>query len=1364
MSIVTIGAMDRLTRALWFAWILILASPVAFAQDADIPEPLRPWVQWVIDGSPEKARCTWRYDDERIAGCAWPSRLLLELDGRGGTFAQSWTVSSPTWVPLPGDPANWPTAVRAGGETARVADRDGVPSLRLEAGEHDVNGRFDWDSLPARLSVPHASAIVRLTLSGETRANPVRESDGAIVLARSGARSSDEADRVSITVYRRLVDERPFQVHTRLMLDVSGGERELLLPGVFVDGAVPLRLEGPMPIRLLADGRVHLQVRPGRYEFDLYSRLRGRVTTVRRGAIEAPLPPREVWSFDARRPLRDVRPVGLPPVDPRQTRMPDAWRDLPAFAAGEGAELRLEDAPGGEAAPRDQLRLSREWWLDFDGGAFTTRDHLTGIAHADRRLEVDDPVSLGRVVENGEPRLITRLAGTNAHGVEIRPGPLNLVADTRIRTNRAELPVSGWNRDLVEAHATVNLPPGWRLAAVTGADRVRGAWLDRWTTLDMFMVLVLSVAAFRLWGAGAGVVALVALALTWHSAGAPQYAWVPLVVTSALVGVVKPSRLQRFIKTLRFLSIVGLVVVAAPYLVQTARTVVYPQLEHAVPLVPMPMALDDAVRGAFEARDGQAVTMAQEPATLRLKSEASVDMASSGLVPEPAGQAIAAPVPSPPRAADTALIQTGPGVPDWQWNRYDVSWNGPVRPEQVHRLVLLPPWINRGLDTLRFLLVAALAGILIVNRRRRAGTGGAGLAASLAAALLVLPLASGESAVAGEFPPPHLLGELERRVIEPPNCLPHCVNLQSVLVTADEARIRVFYELTALDDVAAPLLAPGPTWSADTVEIDGEAARVLGGGDGALVSLREGHRLVEISGPVGSAREVELSFPMRPHRLVVESSTWRAAGMERPGGDDRQLRLVRDAPAVEAPAGEGEAAAGLVPPYFELTRTLVLDVRARAVSELRRLSDPRAPISLDVPLMPGESPVSAVRVADGEVRASFAAGQSVFRWESVVDLDDTLVLEAPEDAGRVERWQLDAHPRWHVRSRGLSPLNTGGETGPVKTWQPWPGDRLELFVERPDGVAGATMTIDNSRLRITPGRETTRAELTLDLRSSQGGTHTVTLPEAVEVQAVRVDGEVHPVDPEQRAVDVPLRPGTRHVSIEWLQPLAMGVVYRTPEVELGAPSVNHTVEVSPDRSRWLLWLHGPSMGPAILYWGMLVFLLVASMALARVPFVPVASWQWFLLGAGIAHAGLAFALPVVAWFLLAGYRGRLGASTPKARFNLTQVALALLTPLMLWALVDAVQTGLVGSPDMQVAGNHSSASSLAWYQDRTGSLLPQALIVSMPLIAYRALMLAWSLWLALSLFEWLRWSWRVFSDGGTWRAIRWRRKSASSPP
>ena len=85
------------------------------------------------------------------------------------------------------------------------------------------------------------------------------------------------------------------------------------------------------------------------------------------------------------------------------------------------------------------------------------------------------------------------------------------------------------------------------------------------------------------------------------------------------------------------------------------------------------------------------------------------------------------------------------------------------------------------------------------------------------------------------------------------------------------------------------------------------------------------------------------------------------------------------------------------------------------------------------------------------------------------------------------------------------------------------------------------------------------------------------------------------------------------------------------------------------------------------------------------------------------------------------------------------------------ALAAAVAEGLLGQPAMQIAGNGSQAGQLLWYQDRTGETLPQPWVISVPLWVYRLLMLAWALWLANSLLNWLRWGWGRFSADGLWR-------------
>ena len=176
------------------------------------------------------------------------------------------------------------------------------------------------------------------------------------------------------------------------------------------------------------------------------------------------------------------------------------------------------------------------------------------------------------------------------------------------------------------------------------------------------------------------------------------------------------------------------------------------------------------------------------------------------------------------------------------------------------------------------------------------------------------------------------------------------------------------------------------------------------------------------------------------------------------------------------------------------------------------------------------------------------------------------------------------------------------------------------------------------------------------------------------------------------------------------------------------------------------------MGPALLFWGVLAVMLAVAVLLGRAGFAPVSTWQWLLLCLGMSTVNSVGSLVVVAWFAATAWRERLSpAAFTRGRFNLLQAGLVLLTLAAAGCLIGTIPMSLLSSPDMQVAGNQSSALELMWYQDRTAQGLPAAWVVSLPLGVYRAVMLVWSLWLVFALLGWSRWGWLAFSAGGYWR-------------
>ncbi len=56
-----------------------------------------------------------------------------------------------------------------------------------------------------------------------------------------------------------------------------------------------------------------------------------------------------------------------------------------------------------------------------------------------------------------------------------------------------------------------------------------------------------------------------------------------------------------------------------------------------------------------------------------------------------------------------AKVQTGPGLPQWQWNKVLLSWNGSVDAQQQLHLWYLTPTLTMLLNFVRVILVAVLA-------------------------------------------------------------------------------------------------------------------------------------------------------------------------------------------------------------------------------------------------------------------------------------------------------------------------------------------------------------------------------------------------------------------------------------------------------------------------------------------------------------------------------------------------------------------------------------------------------------------------------------------------------------------------------
>lgn len=1339
-----------------------------------IPAPLAPWVPWVLEGGPDgqdRRACPIGVGDgERI--CAWPGRLELRLDRNGGTFQQVWQVLAESWVPLPGDADAWPQSIQADGPVLAVLPRDGRPAVKLAAGTHRLTGRFIWARAPDALMIPPGVGLVSLVQDGRAVSNPRLDRSSRLWLSdAAGPETERTGDRLSLEVYRRIQDSLPLEVLTRLQLEVSGGAREVRLGPVLLADGIPLRIESPLPARLEDDGALRVQVRPGRWTLDVTAQHPGDVTALTRPEVAAPWPEQEIWAFAAEPALRRVQTTGLDAVDPRQTGIPEDWMRLPVFRARAGDVLLLADQVRGDPDPGpDRLRLNRELWLDFDGQGYSVQDRIDGELSRGWRLDAAPALELGQVRIDGRPVLITRLDTEAPAGVEVRRGSLDLVADARLESPPGQVPASGWAPELESVTARLYLPPGWDLFSVQGVDNLPNTWVGRWTLLDLFLVLIAALGIGRLWGWGWGLLALATLGLTWQAPGAPRLVWLNLLAAAALLRLIPAVTVRgglqrlRSLVTLYFrLALLALLVIGLPFLVTEVRDGLFPHLERPW------MAMGGGMSS------GGSVGGLAAPATLAYPDglRDSTEMQSMSKRERLYGSLAedAAPAPEPVDLLDPAArLQTGPGIPDWRWNSIELAWTGPVGAQESARLWLLTPTWN---------LVFSLIGVvlLVLLGLRLAGLIGARGAQHAGLVLLVVlgigsPLGAGPAAASDRdlgsagLPGPELLAELRSRLLAPPDCLPHCVDLplMGLKVEADQ----LVLDLTLDAAVAAAAAIPGGAggWVPTGILVDGEPADGVGKDDAGrlLIAVPAGRHQVRLNGPLGARDQVEIPLPMPPRQIQVALDGWNIEGLDANGRAGAQIRLVR---LSESGDLNGEALAqGALPPLLRVERTLRMGLDWRVETRVRRLSPSEFPILLPVPLLTGEAVQTAGVQVEGEsILADLPSGRSELSWSSRLEPTAELSLSASTDPHLSEDWRLDVGPLWHLEHTGIVPVHRLGPADRwLPNWRPLPGETLTLTLTRPPGVPGPTLTIDRVETRVEPGNRGTQSTLKLAMRSSQGGSHVIRLPDSAEPIALSLDGRSLPLPNTAPDLELPLTPGATAIEVTWREPQKLGLGYGPAPADLRSPAVNLNTTLTLPVDRWVLWTRGPEVGPAVLFWGVLLVLVGLAAGLGRSRLTPLRFHDWLLLGIGLILAQVWVVLLVIGWLFALGLRHRLDPHNGAPwRFNLTQVGLVILTLLALAGLLGAVQQGLLGTPAMQIMGNGSTATTLNWYQDRGGPVLPDVWVLSVPMWVYRALMLAWALWLAMRLLDWLRWGWEGLSKPMLWRETRLAGPTAKAP-
>lgn len=1374
---------------------ILLGMVMLMSADLVFSSPMKQWESWVLDNHPQYA-CPWIMAKDNNKACIWPGMLTLNANDKGGVFNYTVDVyEKSAFIALPGNMDHWPINVTVNGKPAPIVERNALPHISISSDQYTsahykISGQFQWNKRPGQLSIPQNIAVVSLAVDGKSRVVD-RRNNQLIFSSKSNTAQKKADDSLTIEVFRLLSDGVPMTLLTHITLSVSGKAREVTFGRVMLAGTELLQISSHVPGRLEADGTMRAQVTPGEHTIRVHSRFIASPNAIATKKLTKEWPQSEYISFKSATAIRQAKLSGPESIDTTQISIPDEWREYPTYRMSERNALMIETEFRGDHSPAtNELFVKRDLWLDFNGKGITALDQISGKMNKGWRLNAAKGTHIGRATVDGDPVLITK--DKLFEGIEVRSPNIELKAVTRTESTSA-FSASGWDARADQYSATLHLPPGWRVLHASGVNEIWGTWLSKWDLWDVFLVLIIISATRKLISNRVAILAGGTFLVSLHEPGTPLLVIPALLIVIALLPVVS-DKVKSMLRSVGAALGVALTLSLISFAVSTFRLAIYPSLERAVIGTYNTHSYNHR---SYDRHLSQVSPPQQREDLILSKSNMAKISQPNGMHDEELQVTGNRKTQDLYQVTEHDRVQTGPGLPTWIWRSVGFKSSGPVPADQQLTLYYSTPLITAIWRVIAVFLVAVYASIVIIRLARlslfnKTGpsspdhnnpdptkekkkkeetttsdrktisdgttTSVSGAIATLTICLVMLfGISASPNTIAGDYPPAHLLESLEKRLTKAPDCLPNCSSLNDGQITVTGTHITLQFRAYIDTDMSLPLPSSHGTWALESVNEGRQLLPLRKHHDKLYVRLTKGHHTVVVKGKIID-EQATISFPMAIHNMTVTAPAWEVEGLV--DGRVRNGTLTLRARHENSAQKVDTLKADPAPAFVQVKRHFVFGKKWTIETRVQRISPIQGAISLPIKLIANEKLMQDMgEIKNGEIIVQLGHRQKHVSWLSSISPSKRLELKASNGHNYLEEWSFTPSSLWRITYQGIPPVKPHSHANAFEpVFKPWPTETLIVDVRKPAGIPGDTHTVESALLKVEAGNTQQRSTLTMAIRSSLGTNYTVTLPEDAEVLRFSINDRAMNI-PAGSNVKVPLQPGSQTVVIEFQSLTKIGMVNHSPDVLLPGGATNIRVQYVLPRDRWPLYLNGPPIGPAMLYWGVLCVIVLAALAL---PFLaktlslkmPIATTGWILLGVGLSTVNSYGVLVLaVMFFMLAARKQRVVPETmTRFKFNLMQCFIVAWVALAILCVVTAIPIGLLSNPEMKVVGNGSSSHFYHYYQDivKDAEIFPTVTVISVPMLAYRTVMLLWSLWLSTRLILWAAWAWACFIEKASW--------------
>jgi hypothetical protein len=631
---------------------------------------------------------------------------------------------------------------------------------------------------------------------------------------------------------------------------------------------------------------------------------------------------------------------------------------------------------------------------------------------------------------------------------------------------------------------------------------------------------------------------------------------------------------------------------------------------------------------------------------------------------------------------------------------------------------------------------------------------------------LLIPLLLSISSLSyAQYPADFSLEKLEQQYIESKLCNDNCGLFTGLkLKSADLASRTVVFEVpvsaSQLTTVVLPFNANNFNWV--NFSIDGKKTQsIMASQDRIIVAVPKGSHVVEVTAKL-KADQLRISLAEDPKYFENNSSI--NAQVTQSGGNfffEIESKKVASNEVAASHEKELEISKEIFDkPLYTIQREIYLSdkwkVRTTVSNIMPGASNKVTNIS--VPLLDGEKPLdSDLQIADGKVTLSLSG--SAITWESSLTPKDKMVLKNT-DIKNLETWVVYNENSWLYNYEGMNPIATGSDNKykSINTWVMWPEEKVNLSFSLPKIAEGQTTNVTNFSLVNDSTTNPLEYDAKFTINTSIGGRYIVKFEDkATEALEVMIGKNKVETKIKDGILPLDLLAGENHIFVKFKSG-EPSIIQKIPVIKFETPVTNASFQLDL-KNRWIMFAGGADIRPAVLIWGMLLGFMLFAWFLNKNTRTPLGLVSWLLLFFGLSQTAWMTSFLIVGWILAFSFREQYLKKLEQEKlltankFNSIQTALGVVSFVGLVTLISVVATGLMSNPDVFTVGHGTYKSNLYWYIQSWDGVDNSPWVLSLPMNAYRVLILGWGVWLAFSLMSWLKWMWQEYSKFGYWKKV-----------